>query len=504
MRKPERLRSQPVRSVDQAVELAEAEREMRFSQRVDALAEAMGSPADLSVRNLADGVAAVYLTTMVDAEGLREAVISPLSGVPAPRLAHIEQLMEFVTVGGITEPLSLNEAADGVAEGKVALVVEDRVNPYLIDVSTYVGRKVGAAATEPAVLGPHDAFNESLQENMALIRYRIRNRNLTFRRLVLGADTGTQVLVVYVKGKASEEMVDKVVRRLESADTPVVLDTAFLREYITGHVWSPFPLAASTERPDRVCGEILQGRVAILCDSSPFALIVPAQFVMLLHASADSYDLPLQSLLLRLVRVIGWLVATMAPALYIVVSSFSPGILPPNAVMSIQAARQGVPYPPIIEVLIMDLALELLAEASVRLPANVGGAATVVGGLILGTAASEARLVSNVMIIVVAATAIGTFALPGYQNQMSWRLTKYLFTAAAALLGLTGLVSALLLVAIYLCSIDVLDTPYMSPLAPWRWTALAKDTLVRLPQPWTVRLERRQRQEEAKAKRNAG
>jgi hypothetical protein len=172
--------------------------------------------------------------------------------------------------------------------------------------------------------------------------------------------------------------------------------------------------------------------------------------------------------------------------------------------MSIQAARQGVPYPPIIEVLIMDLALELLAEASVRLPANVGGAATVVGGLILGTAASEARLVSNVMIIVVAATAIGTFALPGYQNQMSWRLTKYLFTAAAALLGLTGLVSALLLVAIYLCSIDVLDTPYMSPLAPWRWTALAKDTLVRLPQPWTVRLERRQRQEEAKAKRNAG
>ena len=337
---------------------------------------------------------------------------------------------------------------------------------------------------------------------MALIRYRIRNRNLTFRRLVLGADTGTQVLVVYVKGKASEEMVDKVVRRLESADTPVVLDTAFLREYVTGHVWSPFPLAASTERPDRVCGEILQGRVAILCDSSPFALIVPAQFVMLLHASADSYDLPLQSLLLRLVRVIGWLVATMAPALYIVVSSFSPGILPPNAVMSIQAARQGVPYPPIIEVLIMDLALELLAEASVRLPANVGGAATVVGGLILGTAASEARLVSNVMIIVVAATAIGTFALPGYQNQMSWRLTKYLFTAAAVCLASRDW-SAHCCWAIY-CAASTCSTPLTCPRWPREVDRAGQDTLVRLPQPWTVRLERRQRQEEAKAKRNAG
>ena len=184
--------------------------------------------------------------------------------------------MEFVTVGGITEPLSLNEAADGVAEGKVALVVEDRVNPYLIDVSTYVGRKVGAAATEPAVLGPHDAFNESLQENMALIRYRIRNRNLTFRRLVLGADTGTQVLVVYVKGKASEEMVDKVVRRLEAL-TPRRADTAFLRVRHRPRV-EPFPLAASTERPDRVCGEILQGRVAILATARRLRSS-PAQFL---------------------------------------------------------------------------------------------------------------------------------------------------------------------------------------------------------------------------------
>ncbi|HOF42070.1 MAG TPA: spore germination protein, partial [Candidatus Hydrogenedentes bacterium] len=248
---------------------------------------------------------------------------------------------------------------------------------------------------------------------------------------------------------------------------------------------------------------ILQGRVAVICDNSPFALVIPIQMVTLFQANEDHYNLAIHSFLLRTVRIIGWLAATMAPGLYIGIASFNPGILPAHAVMTIAAARQGVPYPPVIEVLIMDIALEMLAEASVRLPTYVGGAATVVGGLILGTAAAQARLVSNVMIIVVALTAIGSFSIPDYQNQLSWRTMKYLYTLSSAFLGIIGLTTAGLIILVYVCSVDVLGVPYMSPIAPWRWTAMMKDVAMRMPDPLAVKLEEQQREEEAEGTADA-
>lgn len=503
MRKPEKLKSQPVLTVEEAVEVAAAERCARFRARVDALTQELYGAADLSVRDIADGITAVFLTTMTDQEALRDAVISRLSAVTPDKIATKDGLLRFVTATAVQEPVTTAQAADGLTSGLTALLVADRPQPYLIDLSSFVGRKVSTPTTEPTIMGAHDAFNESLMNNISLLRYRIHSSKLTIRELLVGSETRTRVLVVYLQDKVSQAMVDQVVARIEGANIEAVIDSSYLRSYIAGRSWSPFPLIASSERPDRVCAELLQGRLAVMCDNSPFALIAPTQFVMLFQSGEDSYSLSLQSLLVRTVRIIGWLAATIAPGLYIAVSSFQPGLLPPSAVLSIQAARRGVPYPPIVEVLIMDIALELLAEASVRLPSNVSGAATVVGGLILGTAASQARLVSNVMIIVVALTAIGTFSLPGYQNQMSWRLIRYVFTFSAALLGIPGLTSAALLMIVYLSSIDVLDTPYVSPLAPWRWVAIAKDTLIQPPKRVSAKLEKAQRRQAAEAQRQA-
>ncbi len=503
VRKPEKMTSQPVLTVEESVEIAAAERGSRFRARVDALREALGEASDLSVRDIAEGITAVFLTTMTDQEALRDSVISRLSSVSPDKIAMKDDLLKFITATAIEEPATTSEAADGLSSGQTALVVADRPQPFLIDLSSYVGRKVSTPTTEPTIMGAHDAFNESLMNNVSLIRYRIHSPKLMIRELVVGSATRTRVLIVSIQDIASQSLVDEVAARIERVTTPSVIDSSHLRTYISGRNWSPFPLAALTETPDRVCTEILNGRVAVLCDNSPFALIAPTQFVMLFQAGEDSYSPSLQSLLVRVVRMIGWLAATMAPGLYIAVASFHPGLLPPAAVLSIQAARRGVPYPPIIEVLIMGIALELLAEASIRLPTNASGAATVVGGLILGTAASQARLVSNVMIIIVALTAIGTFALPGYQNQMSWRLIKYWFTFSAAFLGIPGLVTAALLVLVYLSSLDVLDTPYMSPLAPWRFTALVKDTLLQSPKPIVSKLEKDQRDQEAKAQAGA-
>ena len=484
MRMPIRKRPKPVDAVSD------------MAQQVSFIVDMLGHSSDLVVRHVSEHAALVFVEPMIDQKALRESLIQPLSKVPAESLLNLPELINAIPVATIAEPGNLESVVDSVAEGKIALVVSGRSVPYLVHLPAHVARQISPPTTEPSIRGPRDAFTENISDNLALVRYRVRNRNLRVRELVVGKETRTRVAVCHIEGKASPETVERVVERLEAIDSPSILDSSYLVPYLANRNWTLLPLAAETERPDRVCSGLLNGRIALLCDGSPFALVMPISLLALFQASEDSFNLAVHSLLLRTVRLLGWLACTMAPALYIGVSSFNPGMLPPSAVMSIADARRGVPYPPIVEVLIMDIALELLSEASVRLPTTVGGAATVVGGLILGTAAAQARLVSNVMIIVVAFTAIGTFVIPGYQNQLSWRLLKYFYTFSAALFGIFGLATAAIIVLVYLCGIDVLGVPYLSPFAPWRWTALLKDSIIRLPQPITDRLGHTQRQEE--------
>ena len=472
-------------------------------EQISLISTALGVPSDLTVRRISDGIACLFLSPLADQGAIRHSLVEPLSKSSWLELQEKGQAARVLPVADVSEARSVEAAVDRVAEGEIALIVHGRATPYTLDLRGRVARQISPPISEPSVRGPRDSFTERLSDNLALVRQRIRSRNLRVHELTVGIDTRTRVAVCYFEGKASPEIVDAVVQRLSAVDAPSVLDSSYLMTYLSQTTWTLFPPAVATERADRVCAGILQGRVAVICDNSPFALVIPIQMVTLFQANEDHYNLAIHSFLLRTVRIIGWLAATMAPGLYIGIASFNPGILPAHAVMTIAAARQGVPYPPVIEVLIMDIALEMLAEASVRLPTYVGGAATVVGGLILGTAAAQARLVSNVMIIVVALTAIGSFSIPDYQNQLSWRTMKYLYTLSAAFLGIIGLTTAGLIILVYVCSVDVLGVAYMSPIAPWRWTAMMKDVAMRMPDPLAVKLEEQQREEEAEGTADA-
>lgn len=472
-------------------------------EQVSLIHIALGNPSDLTVRRISDGIVCLFISPLVEQGAIRHSLIEPLGKADWRELQEKGQAARLLPVAAVSEARSIEAAVDRVAEGETALIVHGRPTPYMLGLKGRVARPVSPPISEPSVRGPRDSFTESLPDNLALVRQRIRSRNLRVRELTVGLDTRTRVAVCYFEGKASPEIVDAIIQRLSAIDTPAVLDSSYLMAYLSQKTWTLFPPAAATERADRACAGILQGRVVVICDNSPFAIDLPIQLVTLFQANEDHYSLAIHSFLLRTVRVIGWLAATLAPGLYIGIASFNPGILPTHAVMTIAAARQGVPYPPVIEVLIMDIALEMLSEASVRLPTYVGGAATVVGGLILGTAAAQARLVSHVMIIVVALTAVGSFSMPDYQNQLSWRTVKYLFTLSSAFLGIIGLATAGLIILVYLCSMDVLGVPYMSPVAPWRWTSMVKDVAMRAPDPLTVRLENQQREEEAEGTADA-
>jgi len=472
-------------------------------EQISLISTALGVPSDLTVRRISDGIACLFLSPLADQGAIRHSLVEPLSKSSWLELQEKGQAARVLPVADVSEARSVEAAVDRVAEGEIALIVHGRATPYTLDLRGRVARQISPPISEPSVRGPRDSFTERLSDNLALVRQRIRNRKLRVRELTVGRDTHTKVAVCYLEGPSSPEMVDAVIQRLAAVTTPAVVDSSYLVPYLSNRTWSLFPPVAATERADRVCAAVLQGRIVVICDNSPFALVIPIQLVTLFQANEDHYNLAIHSFLLRTVRVIGWLAATLAPALYIGIASFNPGILPAHAVMTIAAARHGVPYPPVIEVLIMDIALEMLAEASVRLPTYVGGAATVVGGLILGTAAAQAKLVSNVMIIVVALTAIGSFAIPDYQNQLSWRAVRYVFTLAAAFLGIIGMSTVGLIVLAHACSIDVLGVSFMSPIAPWRWTAMAKDVAMRLPEPLATRLSQRQREEEAEGTADA-
>jgi hypothetical protein len=472
-------------------------------EQVSLISTALGSPSDLAVRRISDGIVCLFLSPLVDQGAVRHSLVEPLSRAGWLELQEKGEAARVLPAAGLSEARSIEAAVDKVAEGEAALIVHGRPTPYTLDLRGRVGRQVSPPISEPSVRGPRDSFTENLFDNLSLVRQRIRSRDLRVRELTVGLDTRTRVAVCYLEGRSSPEVVDAVIQRLSAVTAAAVIDSSYLVPYLSKRTWSLFPPAAATERADRACAAIVQGRIVVICDNSPFALVIPIHLVTLFQANEDHYNLAIHSFLLRSVRVIGWLAATLAPALYIGIASFNPGILPAHAVMTIASARQGVPYPPVIEVLIMDIALEMLAEATVRLPTYVGGAATVVGGLILGTAAAQAKLVSNVMIIVVALTAIGSFAIPDYQNQLSWRTVRYLFTFSAAILGIFGVSTAGLIILTHTCSIDVLGESFMSPIAPWRWTSMAKDVPMRVPEPLAVRLTQRQREEEAEGTADA-
>ncbi|MEA4885024.1 MAG: spore germination protein [Clostridia bacterium] len=470
--------------------------------QADYIVAALGAPPDLIVRSLRHGAILLFLGSLVDDVSIRRDVLEPMESISANDLKTEEALGAVVPVAGLSSAENLDFAIDALLSGQAALAVDGRTAPYLLDLARGVCRQVTPPISEPSVRGPRDAFTEKLIDNIALLRQRMRDRRLRVHCTTVGSDTHTEVAVCYMEGKASKDVVDEVIRRLGQVDAPDIIDSAFLVPYLTMRRWSLFPTAISTERADRACAGIVQGRVVVLCDNSAFALAVPVQLVTFFQASEDYYNLSIHSLLLRSVRFAGWIMATMAPGIYVGLASFNPGILPPSAISTLASSRMGVPYPPVVEVLIMDIALEMLSEASTRLPTYVGGAATVVGGLILGTAAAQAKLVSAVMIIVVAITAIGSFLIPNYQNGLSWRMAKYVYTAFAAFAGIYGIATAGLLLLTYLCSIDVLGVSYLSPFAPWRWNAIAKDTIMIMPPELSAELQRRQRADERAATGN--
>jgi spore germination protein len=379
----------------------------------------------------------------------------------------VEQLYSKVLSSGeVRKDTSLDEVSYAILSGDTALYIDGTDRVLTIGSKGWEKRSIQEPITEAVIRGPREGFIENLRTNTMLIRRYIRDPNLRFKSYKVGRRSKRELVLVYVEGIVNPSIVKELSRRLESIDMDDALESGYIEQWIEDNFLSPFPQIAHTERPDKVVGAVLQGKVSILLDGTPFALIAPETFGSTLQSPEDYYTRWPVASMIRVLRYLGAFIAVFLPAIYIALVSYHPGMIPSKLAFSIASTREGVPFPSFIEALLMETTMEILREAGIRLPKPIGQTIGIVGGLVIGEAAVAAGIVSPVMVIVVAITAVASFSMPSYSTALAFRLIRFGFMGAAALFGLYGIVLGYIAINIHLVNLTSIGVPYTTPFAP--------------------------------------
>ncbi|QQZ64308.1 spore germination protein [Paenibacillus sonchi] len=382
----------------------------------------------------------------------------------------------------LEEVKELDKLQERILFGYTALLIEGIPAGLLVGQPNGSIRAITEPTSEALLRGPRIAFSEVLSENTSMLRRQGLNKNLEMKLYEVGSLVKRKLVIAYMKDIVNPDLLEEVHKRVSRIDMDFIAESGYVEQLIEDNVLSPFQQIQNTERPDRVINALLEGRVALLLDGTPFALIVPVTFSMLLQSPEDYFERWLPGTLLRMLRFFAAFMALMAPALYISFISFHPGLIPTELVISIIETRQGVPFPSVIEVLILEVSIEILREAGIRLPKPIGPAMGIVGGLIIGDAAVNAGIVSPFLVIVVAVTAISSFSIPMYSAGITLRILRFVGMMFAAVLGMLGTILFMLLIFIHLTKLKSFGVPYVTPFSPLRLSDW-KDLYIRAPLP---------------------
>jgi len=452
----------------------------------------LGGSPDIVFREFRIGASTpavlIYTDGLANAEQLHDFLID----------SHLQDASEadilffrnaFPTVPAVTAIDTPDALYNEILSGNTAILVDGQSRGYALNTPGWTERAVTESSTQTVIRGPKEAFTENVRTNTALVRRRIKDPRLWMEQRTVGRVTKTAVAIMYMKGIVSDSIVEEVRSRLDRIDIDGVLEGGYLEEFIQDEVYTPFPTVFNTERPDAVAANLLEGRVAILVDGTPFVLLVPVLFSENLQSPEDYYQRADIATLLRALRYIGFLIALLGPSLYIAIITFHQELIPTPLLISLAAQREGIPFPAFVEAMLMEITFEFLREAGIRMPKTVGQTISIVGALVIGQAAVEAGIVSAVMVIVVSSTAIASFVLPAFNLSIAVRMLRFLFMGLAASFGLFGVTIGIIALVLHLCSLRSFGIPYLSPFAPLL-PGDQKDTILRLPH-W--RMNRRPR-----------
>ncbi|MBW8349554.1 spore germination protein [Bacillus sp. IITD106] len=417
----------------------------------------------------------VFLETIVNPEELQRSILIPLS-----QSNTLQNIDDIITSSEFTKTNDINNAVSSLLEGNSVLFLEDGTEFYIFNTLQIHPRTPEEPDNEKVVRGSHEGFVGKLNVNLNLIRSRLRNRQLVIKYYELGWGTNTRVAIVYMREIANPEMVEEVIKRITSISSDMIFSPGYIEEFIEDKPFSPFQQILYTERPDRVKAHLMEGRIAILSEGTSDVSILPVTFFAFFQ-TPDDFNIRFYSgSLFRLLRILSFWAAITLPSIYIAIVSFHFEIIPNDVITVVKGAIEDIPFPPFVEALIMAVTIELIREAGIRLPTPIGQTIGIVGGLIIGEAVVNAGLVSNIMVIVIALTAIMSFTIPSYEMSNTVRILSFPIMIASATLGFVGIVFCLMIIAIHLCKLESLGTPYLAPLAPLKVPNL-KDSIVRFP-----------------------
>jgi spore germination protein KA len=374
----------------------------------------------------------------------------------------------------------VGDGVQGILSGDTLVVIEGVEQAILVSTRGWKDRGIEEPSSENNVRGPRDGFTESIRTNTAHVRRRIKDPRLRFDALVLGTRSRTDINIAYIQDLVKTGLVEEVKQRLEHIKIDAILESGYLEELFEDSPFSPFNTVQSTERPDKVASALLEGRVAIFTDNTPVVLIVPTFFWQFIQAPDDYYNRYWSGTFFRIVRYLAFLISLLLPSVYVMLVSFHYEMIPTQLALTIASGREVVPFPVLLEAVIMELAFELMREAGLRMPKPIGQAVSIVGSLIIGQAAVQAGLVSPFMVIVVAITGISSFAIPSYSSSLAIRIFRFPLLVASGLFGLLGFATVFFVLLLHALSIRSFGESYLTPASPFR-PSDQRDMLLRMP-----------------------
>lgn len=350
-----------------------------------------------------------------------------------------------------------------LASGYLCILTNNTKKIIAIETKANLDRSISESTTESVVRGSKDAFNENYNANIGLIRKRLKDSNLIIAEQKVGKRTKTKIGVMYLQDVAKIDNVNKIINKIKTIDIDGILDSGYIRDYLIKDTKSVFPLVVSTEKPDLVASTLLEGKIAILVENSPFMIILPATLMDFFHPTEDNYQKAINVSFSKVIRLIAFILTIVTPAIYIAITTYNVQVIPNELLTSISIQREGVPFTTAFEVLILLLTFEILRESDVRLPETLGNSISIVGVLVLGDAAVSAGIVSPIVIIVIGLTCITSLLFTDIDMVNAYRYWRLLFMAFAMIMGIYGFMIALFIFIIKLSSLESLDIPYLYP-----------------------------------------
>lgn len=424
----------------------------------------------------------VYIDGMVNNKLINEYIMEPIMKLEDKDISKKDMLNILYKKVLISSTMELrtdtNEMIADILYGNTILLVDGYDKSLKVDTKGFNQRSITEPTSEAVVRGPREGFNESILTNVTLLRRKIQSANLKFKIKEVGRITKTKVCICYIDGLANEKIVKEVNKRIDDIDIDSILESGYIEELIKDAPFSPFTTVGNTERPDIVAGNLLEGRIAIFIDGTPHVLTVPYIFIEYFQSNEDYYNGYIYSSINRILRIFAFFLSTSIPAIYVALTTFHQEMIPTPLLLAISASREGVPFPTIVEAMLMLLAFELLREGGVRLPAPIGSSISFVGAIILGQSAVNARFVSAPIVIITALTGITSYLTPRMIGGLI--VVRFIFVILSAFLGLYGYIFGVIGLLIHLMAMRSFGIPYMLDIGSLNVHEV-KDTTIRAP-----------------------